>query len=353
MAKRWVAVEEDDENSCEPCNAIDGTTYSNREDAYKDYPGGVGYRDCIGAQYGNACRGKVVKRRGKASNMKDRTEIYASLNGLLAQRPARDTKRVPKNSTARGKDWCRFENLGTDQASIFIYNEIGFWGTTADDFVTQLNAITAPKINVHINSEGGEVWDGLAIHEALAMHPAHVTTHIDGLAASAASFIAMAGDDIVCARNAFLMLHDAAGMTFGNATTHRGTANLLDKITLNIADIYAMQAGGTAEQWFTAIDNKEIWYTGQEALDAGLIDRISEVEPASAPSNMLSMMFFQYTSRGESPPPPAMPSETILEEVEVIEEPTEQPKSPEILIQETLQYEADQALALLAVTIRS
>jgi len=349
MAKRWVAVEEDDENSCEPCETIDGTTYSNREDAYKDYPGGVGYKDCIGAQYGNACRGKVVKRRGKASNVKDRTEIYASLNGLLAQRPSKDPKRVPKNAT-KGKDWCRFENLGTDQASIFIYNEIGFWGTTADDFVMQLNAITAPKIVVHINSEGGEVWDGLAIHEALAMHPAHVTTRIDGLAASAASFIAMAGDDIECARNGFLMLHDAAGMTFGNATLHRGTADLLDKITLNIADIYAMQAGGTAEEWFAAIDNKEIWYTGSEALAAGLVDRISEVESPAAPSNMLSMMFFQYSSRAEAPEPPSLPT---TEEIEAAEGPVEERKSPEILERESLQYEADQALAFLAAKIRS
>jgi hypothetical protein len=65
MARRWVAVEEDDDNTCDDCNANDGKTYRNREEAYADYPNGVGYKNCIGAKYGNECRGRVVKRRGK------------------------------------------------------------------------------------------------------------------------------------------------------------------------------------------------------------------------------------------------------------------------------------------------
>src|SRR4051812_6785338 len=64
MAKRWVAVEHRDGKECGPCDDIDGTVYRNRADAYADYPGGVGYRNCVGAQFGNACRGRVVKRRG-------------------------------------------------------------------------------------------------------------------------------------------------------------------------------------------------------------------------------------------------------------------------------------------------
>lgn len=65
MAKRWIAVEENDDHTCEPCQENDGHLYRNREEAYADYPNGVGYEKCIGAQYGNACRGRVVKRRGK------------------------------------------------------------------------------------------------------------------------------------------------------------------------------------------------------------------------------------------------------------------------------------------------
>jgi len=67
MAKRWQAVEENDDHTCTPCHENDNRLYSNREDAYADYPDGVGYTQCVGAQYGNACRGRVVKRRGKGS----------------------------------------------------------------------------------------------------------------------------------------------------------------------------------------------------------------------------------------------------------------------------------------------
>ncbi len=63
MALRWQAIEEDDDNTCEPCNVNDDKLYKNRADAYADYPNGVGYKDCVGAKYGNACRGRVVKRR--------------------------------------------------------------------------------------------------------------------------------------------------------------------------------------------------------------------------------------------------------------------------------------------------
>lgn len=65
MARRWVAVEEDDDNTCVDCSDNDGKVYRNREDAYEDYPGGVGYKNCIGAKFGNSCRGRVVKRRGR------------------------------------------------------------------------------------------------------------------------------------------------------------------------------------------------------------------------------------------------------------------------------------------------
>lgn len=65
MARRWEAVEEEDGSTCVPCHENDGTTYRNREDAYADYPNGVGYRLCVGVKYGNSCRGRVVKRRGK------------------------------------------------------------------------------------------------------------------------------------------------------------------------------------------------------------------------------------------------------------------------------------------------
>src|SRR6187402_3150951 len=190
MAKRWVAVEEDDDRACEPCDTIDGTTYRNREDAYADYPGGVGYKDCIGAKYGNACRGKVRKRRGGErtdSGMTD-TRLLNEFAARLRERNALQPRMsAPAIANARkpGADGCRF-NLSAEEASIYIFDEIGMWGTTAQGFVDQLNAVTSPKITVYLNSPGGEVFDGIAIHTALAMSKAHVTTFVTGVAASAA-----------------------------------------------------------------------------------------------------------------------------------------------------------------------
>jgi ATP-dependent Clp endopeptidase proteolytic subunit ClpP len=313
MAKRWEAVEHEDDSTCEPCDAIDGTLYRNREDAYADYPGGVGYRLCVGAQFGNSCRGRVVKRRGGErtdSSMTD-TRLLNEFRARLAERAAlqpRMANTTPARVRKPGADWFRIENLTADEASIYIFDEIGFFGTTAQGFVDQLNAVTTPKITVYLNSPGGEVFDGIAIHTALAQSKAHVTTFITGMACSAASFIAMAGDTIKMARNATMMIHDASGLAWGNATTMRAEADLLDKLSLNIADMYSMQAGGTAEEWFARIENAEIWYTGKEALAAGLVDEITDAddpEEEDAPSNRLSLAAFNYSGRAEAPEPPS------------------------------------------------
>ena len=373
MAKRWIAVERHDGSECKPCEDIDGTVYRNRADAYADYPGGVGYKNCIGAQYGNACRGKVQKRRGHErtnSGMTD-TRLLNEFRARLAERAAlhRFTDAV-KGAPPRkpGADWFRIENLSAEEASIYIYDEIGFWGTSAQGFVDQLNSITSPKITVHINSPGGEVFDGIAIHTALATSKAHVTTFITGVAASAASYIAMAGDTIKMARNATMMLHDASGLCWGNATTMRAEADLLDKLTMNIADMYAMQAGGTAESWFAMIENSEIWYTGREALAAGLVDEITDPdedepddEPAQDRSNRrLSIAAFNYAGRAEAPPPPTV-SAPVLEEEALPPTPVapveEEENLPDLEEGETLfnssDDQADLMLAFLAERLKS
>jgi ATP-dependent protease ClpP protease subunit len=324
MAKRWVASEEEDDSTCEPCDGIDGTVYRNRADAYADYPGGVGYKDCIGAQYGNACRGKVQKRRGGERNdsgMTD-TRLLNNFRALLSERSAFMAKQKPiVRDLKPGQDWFTIKNISAEEASINIFDEIGFWGTSAQGFVDQLNAITTPKITVYVNSPGGEVFDGIAIHTALAMSKAHVTTFNTGIAASAASYIMMAGDTIRTARNAMWMLHDASGMVWGNATACRAQAELLDKLTLNIADMYAMQAGGTKEEWFARLENTETWYTGEEAMAAGLADEVTDPEQEETPaSNRLSFAVFNYAGRAEAPPPEIPPA--------VVEEKEDPPSDP-------------------------
>lgn len=232
--------------------------------------------------------------------------LLKEFRARLAERAALQPAGAASTATARKSgDWYRIENLSAESASIHIFDEIGMYGTTAQGFVDQLNSITAPKITVYLNSPGGEVFDGIAIHTALAMSKAHVTTFVTGVAASAASFIAMAGDTIKMARNATMMIHDASGLAWGNAETMRSEADLLDKLSDNIADMYAMQAGGDAADWRAAM-KRETWYTGREALDAGLIDEITEPDvpqEETGPANRLSLALFNYAGRAEAPEP--------------------------------------------------
>lgn len=174
-------------------------------------------------------------------------------------------------------------------AEIMIYGRIGGggWfdeGITGSSIAALLKEIGPGPLNVRINSGGGDVFDGVAIHSLLARHPGTVTTYVDGLAASAASFIMLAGDRIVSARNAFVMIHDAMTSTYGNGDTHRAAGELLDKVSGNIADMYAERAGEDADHWralMTVNGEDGTWYTGQEAMEAGLVDEITEVAEES------------------------------------------------------------------------
>jgi ClpP class serine protease len=130
------------------------------------------------------------------------------------------------------------------------------------------------------------VFDGLAIYNALRSHPAQVTVTVDGLAASIASVIAMAGDRVVMNRGAMMMIHDASSLSVGNAQEMRATADLLDKASDNIASIYADRAGGTPEEWRGQM-RAETWYLAAEAVDVGLADEaVTDPEEDAASSDM-------------------------------------------------------------------
>jgi ATP-dependent protease ClpP protease subunit len=161
---------------------------------------------------------------------------------------------------------------------IDIYDEIGgHWllggGVTAADFVAELGAITG-DVEIHLNSPGGDVWDGLAIFNALAGRPGNVVTVVDGLAASAASVIAQAGKTRIIAPGAMMMIHDASSACAGNAADMRELADLLDKVSDNLAGIYADRTG-RADGWRDAM-RAETWYTADEAVAAGLAHRLAE-----------------------------------------------------------------------------
>lgn len=194
---------------------------------------------------------------------------------------------VRHKQAVKAQSWYRIRNAGSAQADVYIYDLIGDdgWGggISARDFAQDIQAVTAPEMVVHISSEGGSVFEGLAIYESIKQHPARVISSIDSLAASAASFIAMAGDHIRMARNARMMMHDAAVgyvAAAGNARDLRDfivdveeMAVLLDDISDNIADIYAQRAGGTVEEWRARM-SKETWFSAAQALEAGLVDEI-------------------------------------------------------------------------------
>jgi ATP-dependent Clp endopeptidase proteolytic subunit ClpP len=185
-------------------------------------------------------------------------------------------------SNARAGRWYDIKNVSGASVEVSIYDEIGYWGVSAADFVTDLGGITAKDITLRINSPGGDVQDGLAMLNALRQHPANIHVIVDGWAVSAASFIAMAGDKISMSPNAMMMIHDAAGMCYGNAAEMSEMAELLDKHSDNIASVYARRAGGTVEDWRTVM-RAETWYTDQEAVEAGLADEILGDDTADAP----------------------------------------------------------------------
>lgn len=184
-------------------------------------------------------------------------------------------------STTRA--WFRISNAGVGTVSnsstrVDIYEEIGGWGVSAAEFVEALRAVATPAIDLHINSPGGSVFDGVAIYNALSQHPATVHAYVDGLAASAASFIAQAADEITMNPGSMMMVHDAIGMTWGNALDHTTMAALLAQVSDSIADLYAARAGGDAAAWRAVMENnggEGKWYTAREAVEAGLADRVA------------------------------------------------------------------------------
>ena len=177
---------------------------------------------------------------------------------------------------------------GEQVAEIYIYDEIGFWGISASDFVRNLMMISAASIDVHINSPGGDVFDGISIYNALRAHPAKITCYVDGIAASAASFIALAGDKCIMAETAMMMIHKAWGLTIGNEDDHLDQAIVLGKIDDQLASIYAAKTGKTPAEC-KSLMKAETWMTGKEAVDMGFCDEISNdlANPSASVSDNL------------------------------------------------------------------
>lgn len=218
------------------------------------------------------------------------------------------------NVTPRA-DWYRIDMKAASEddaetsADVYIYAEIGdsYWRETvsAREFAKQLAALDVDKINLYINSPGGSAWDGVAIMNTLRRHRARVEVTVDGIAASAASLICMAGDHITMNASSQMMIHDASGWALGNAQTMHETGALLDKLSDSYADAYAKRAGGSREQWRDTM-RAETWYTAEEAVLAGLADEWDGSKESQAAANF-DLSRFRFAGR-DAAPAPALPA---------------------------------------------
>jgi len=206
---------------------------------------------------------------------------------------------------AQRREWFRFENKGNDTTDVYIYDEIGWFGVLASEFVGELRKVKASTINLHLNSPGGDVFDGIAIRNALAQHPATVNVVVDGIAASIASVIATAGDTVTMASGSMLMVHDPWAMVVGNASDMRGTADALDKMAESIAGFYAARAG-TETDW-RAVMAAETWYTADEAVAAGLADSVASTAAVKNEFDLSIFRNYRPPEVGTSPEPSPAP----------------------------------------------
>ncbi|MFT4098619.1 MAG: Clp protease ClpP [Rhodoblastus sp.] len=177
---------------------------------------------------------------------------------------------------SRAKISARVSAAAPDTTEVMVYDEIGFWGVTAKDFAATLAGISTPNIVLRINSPGGDVFDGIAIHSAIKAHAAKVTARIEGLAASAASFLALAADSVEMDANAFFMIHNAWGLAIGNKADMQDMATVLAKIDGQIAAIYAAKTGKSAAAMAALMDGETdgTWFNADEAKAEGFVDAI-------------------------------------------------------------------------------
>ena len=187
----------------------------------------------------------------------------------------------------KGRTAYRVENKA-DETTVYIYDEISFWGVDAAVFVKDFNKIESKTINLRVNSPGGSVFDGTAIFNAIKQHPSKTIAHVDGLAASIASVIVMAADEVIMAENAFLMIHEPWSMVVGGSEDMRKEADLLDKVRGTIAKTYTDKSGKEEKEVFDLME-AETWFTAQEAYDEGFVDTIAEDSKEKATAFDLSV----------------------------------------------------------------
>lgn len=213
--------------------------------------------------------------------------------------------------------------MGEESVQLRLFDPIdswgGDWGVSAKEFVSALDALpeSTKEIRLLINSPGGEVYEGLAILNALRAHPARVVAVVQGIAASAASFIAAGADELVMMRNSELFIHNAWGIAMGDAEVMRDMAKDLDHIDRNLAGIYADKSGQSAEHWLSQM-GRDTYLSADEAVAAGLADRIEgEIAATEAAAAKARFNLAALTKRSHKLPVSAEPGESNRKEIVV------------------------------------
>jgi len=171
--------------------------------------------------------------------------------------------------------WYNIQNKAGETADIYIFDEIGTYGVTAQDFISEIKGLKDMPINLRINSLGGDVFDGMAMYNVIKRREAKTTVYIEGIAASIATIIALGADEVIMAENSLFMIHNAWGGTSGEAKDMRKTAETLDKITSELTDIYVKKTGLSYDTLAEMMD-EESWLNADEAFALGFIDTISD-----------------------------------------------------------------------------
>jgi ATP-dependent Clp endopeptidase proteolytic subunit ClpP len=193
-------------------------------------------------------------------------------------------------------DWYKIENKSEDETEILIYDVIGWPFIDADILVRELSEIKSKNIKVRINSPGGDVFDGFAIYNALTAHKSNVIVQIEGLAASIASVLAMAGDEVWSYPNAMLMIHNSWSLAMGNKDDMRDIADILEKIDGNLVDTY-FDNSNVGRPTLRKMLDAETWLTAKESLDKGFIDKIID---GNAPKAAFDLSVFNHVPDGMS-----------------------------------------------------
>lgn len=219
------------------------------------------------------------------------------------------------------------EDSGGGAYSLYLSDPIdswgGYWGVSAKEFGEALAELPedAKEIRLYINSPGGEVWDGIAMINMLRRHQARVVAHVDGIAASMASVIAITADETVMGVGAQMMIHDSWSIVVGDESDMLAMAARLSKDSDSLAALYAEKAGGTADEWRSAMRD-ETWYTAAEAVAAGLADRAITRDKAKVEARAVATIdrygaLFRYGGRATAPQPHiAAPKHSVSSEPE-------------------------------------